>query len=288
MNESIGFLIVALALIAGVGVVVWVSRSRREARRLYRRTLEAALADGMLTHEEIDELDRIRREKDLTAAEVRLVARTIYKGALNAALSDEKLSPEEDQTLARLQLQLGLTDADLGEDSERLARLRLLASVDRGELPRVEPPMAMAPQEVCHWVVQATLADQLELPRRSRSAIAGVRLVAASTDPFSAAGTREALRPNEEILPVDIGMLIVTSRRVLFRGARRTRSFAYARLDHIVLYADGLRVVESGGNDSGYLLVEDAEVTAAILLRAARRRRGEIDPTRPKRQGRSA
>jgi hypothetical protein len=215
-----------------------------------------------------------------------MVARTIYRGALQAALNDEHLTPEEDQTLAKLQLQLGLTERDLGEDSERLARLRLLAQVARGELPRVEPPIALAPQEVCHWVVQTTRADRLALPRRSRAAIAGIRLDVAGAQPFSAAGTREALRPNEEILPADIGMLVVTSRRAVFQGARRSESVAFARLDNVMLYADGVRIVETGGHESGYLLVEDPEVTAAILLQAARRRREEIRPTT--RHGRSA
>lgn len=285
MSNSLPIILFVLGAVF-VGAVVWLGRSRRvAARRLYRRTLESALADGMLTHEEIEELDRVRREKDLTAGEVRMVARTIYRGAIRAALIDEQLSAEEDQTLARLQLQLGLTEDDLGEDSDRLARLRLLARVGQGELPRVESPIALDSHEICHWVVQATRAERLELPRRSRAAIAGVRLTVTGMEPFSAAGTREPLRPNEEILPADIGMLVVTSRRAVFQGARRSESVAFARLKHIMLYADGLRVIEANGHELGYLLVEDAEVTAAILLHAARHRRAEI---RPVHRGRSA
>jgi len=287
MNDAIALLVLVLVAAAMMaGGAAWAGHGRREARRLYRRTLESALADGMLTHEEIEELARLRREKDLTAAEVRMVARTIYRGALHAALRDETLSPEEDRTLERLQMQLGLADEDLGEDLDRLARLRLLARIGNGDLPQVDAPMPLAPLEVCHWVVQATRADRLDLPRRSRASIAGIRLAVPGAEPFRASGTRDALRPSEEILPVDIGMLIVTSRRAVFRGARRSQSVAFARLDHIMLYADAVRIVEEGGHESGFLLVEDPEVTAAILLQAARRRREEIRPTQ--RRGRSA
>jgi hypothetical protein len=285
MSDSVPILLVILAAAAAVGVVGWVRHSRTQARRFYRQTLENALADGTLTHEEIEELDRVRREKDLTVAEVRMVARTIYRGALRAALSDEVLTPEEDETLARLQAQLGVTGEEIGEDADRLARLRLLAQVSRGDLPRVTTPIALAPHEVCHWVVQATRAERLDLPRRSRAEIAGIRIDVSGQAPFAAVGTREMLRPNEEILPADIGMLIVTSRRVVFQGARRSESIAFARLDRLMLYGDGFRLTESGGHQSGFLLVEDAEVTAAILHQAARRRREEIRPTR---RGRSA
>jgi hypothetical protein len=105
------------------------------------------------------------------------------------------------------------------------------------------------------------------------------------TNGFSAAGNREALRPREEILPVDLGMFVVTSRRAIFQGARRTVSVPHARLEHILLYQDGIRMDELGAESRGFILLEDAELTAAILLQAARRRREEIRPTR---RGRTA
>lgn len=277
-------LIACAALVAAIGVV-WYNHRRRVARGVYRRTLESALADGMLTPEEIEELNRVRREKDLTSAEVRMVARTIYRGALHSALSDERLTPEEDQMLARLQLQLGLTEKDLGEDVDRLARLRLLARVERNELPLVDSPIALAPQEICHWVVQASLADRLDLHRRAHADLAGIRFDTTGIIPFNAEGARDGLRPNEQILPVDIGMFIVTSRRAIFQGARRSSSVAHARLETVTMFADGLRLIEAGGHSSGYILVEDAEVTTAILLHAARHRRAEI---RPAQRGRTA
>ncbi len=207
------------------------------------------------------------------------------RGALRSALADARLTPEEDQQLIRLQQQLGLSEEDLGEDVNRLARLRLLARVEAGELPTVESPLPLVPREVCHWVVQASLADRLEMPGRPRLEPQGVTLAVTGGRRFSAAGHRAALRPNEEILPVDLGMFVVTSRRTLFQGAKRTVSIPHARLESVVLFADGLRLDESVDSARGFILVEDAELTAAILLQAARRRREEIRPTR---RGRSA
>jgi hypothetical protein len=152
-------------------------------------------------------------------------------------------------------------------------------------LPTVDAPIPLVPHEVCHWVVQASLADRLELPRRGRTSPAAIDLAVGGTNGFSAAGNREALRPREEILPVDLGMFVVTSRRAIFQGARRTVSVPHARLEHILLYQDGIRLDELGAESRGFILLEDAELTAAILLQAARRRREEIRPTR---RGRTA
>jgi hypothetical protein len=255
---------------------------RRSARLLYRRRLEAALSDGTLTPDEIDELEGLRMAKDLTQAEVRMVARAIYRGALRDVLADARLIPEEDNALRALQAQLGLTDEELDRDHLQLSRLRLLAQIEAGTVPEIEAPIALVPHERCHWVVQATFAERIGVARGTDS-LHGVRLTVTGSEPFRVDGKRVELRPNEAILPVDLGILVVTSRRTVFQGAKRTVSIPHARLDTVVLFSDGLTVEEIGGNSRGYLLVDDADLTAAVLQQAARKRRAEIRPLRPER-----
>lgn len=276
--------LIGSTILVGAAVAVLVQR-RRRARTLYRRKLELALADGMLTPEEISELDTLRREKDLTQTEVRMVARAIYRGALRTALEDHRLTDAEDQSLRKLQMQLGLSETDLGEDAGSLARMRLLGRVAKGELPTVDAPITLVPNERAHWVVQASLAERLELPRRALTPIRAVTMPVTGNGDFNAAGERDSLRANEQILPLDLGMLVITSRRTVFQGAKRTVSVPHARLDTIALYKDGLRLDEISGASRGFLLVDDAELTAAILLQAGRKRREEIKPTR---RGRTA
>jgi hypothetical protein len=283
MNEPLLLALAGTGILIGAAVVL--VRRRGRARTLYRRKLELALADGILTPEEVVELETLRQEKDLTQTEVRMVARAIYRGALRTALEDQHLTDAEDQGLRKLQMQLGLSEADLGEDAANLARLRLLARVAKGELPIVDAPITLVPNERAHWVVQASLAERLELPRRSQSSIRAVTLSLGGHGDFNAAGDRDGLRSNEQILPVDLGILIVTSRRTVFQGAKRNVSVPHARLETIALYKDGLRLDEMSGTSRGFLLVDDAELTAAILLQAGRKRRHEIKPTR---RGRTA
>lgn len=275
-------LIVLAAFVVAFVIALLAARRRGQARRLYERKLEGALEDGTLSAEELAELDSFRAEKDLTDAEVRIIARTIYRRALRDALADDALSPEEDDALLKLQAELGLSNAEMGGDFVQLSRLRLLARIQAGDLPVVESTIGLVPQERCHWVVQCTFAERLGLPGTGPRA---VRLDVTGSEPFSAHGARDALRSNEAILPVDPGTLVVTSRRTVFRGAKRTISIPHARLEHVVLYADGLRLDELGGTARGYLLLDDAELTGAVLLQAARTRREEIRPARP---GRSA
>ena len=277
--------LLSLAVIAVSLLVlgVWLNRRRGRHRRRYQQVLAEAMADGTLSAEERLELDRLRREKDLTASEVRMAALAIYRSALRDAARDVRLTPEEDEALRRLQRELGLSEADLRADLTQVSRLRMLARAAEGHFPEVKSPVPLVPEEVCHWVVQCTLADRLAVPTAPRREVRGITCPVLGDAPFMPAGETDALRPADDILPTDLGMLVVTSRRTVFQGARRTLSVPHARVESVTCYQDGIRIDESRPSARKYLLVDDPEVTAGILLYAARKRRIEIRPANPRR-----
>jgi hypothetical protein len=271
------------SIVALLGLRAFTGRRRRRARAEYQQMLQRALDDGVLTPEEIAELEAVRAQGDLTPDEVRMAALAIYRTALRDAAADARLTVEEDATLKRLQEQLGLSEQDLGADFSQLSRLRMLARVAEGNLPQVHSPVPLVPDERCHWVVQCTLADRISLPQTARQELRGVAFAVLSPEPFAAAADRDRLRPAPDILPNDLGALIITSRRTIFQGARRTVSVPHARAEQLKLYADGLRLEEIAQTARRYFLVEDPELACAILLQAARIRRAEIRPARPHR-----
>jgi hypothetical protein len=278
-------ILLSLAVIGASLLVlgVWLQRRRGRHRRRYQQVLAEALADGTLSEQERLELDRLRREKDLTASEVRMAALAIYRSALRDAARDSYLTPEEDESLRRLQLELGLSESDLRADLTRVSRLRMVARAAEGHFPEVKSPVPLVPEEVCHWVVQCTLADRLAVPTAPRREVRGSTSVVLEDAPFRPGADTDALRPADDILPTDLGMLVVTSRRTVFQGARRTLSVPHARVESITCYQDGIRIDESRPSAQKYLLVDDPEVTTALLLYAARKRRLEIRPATPRR-----
>jgi hypothetical protein len=271
--------IISGALLAAVlaGAIAFTFHRRRtHARALYQHHLEDALADGILTEDEAERLASLREDKALSAEEVRMVALTIYRRALRSAMSDSRITLEEDATLQRLQQLLGLNPTDLKSDRDQLQRVHLLARIERGELPRVQTPVPMDSGEICHWVVQARLAQRLTIPGPARPPLARVSFPVDAATPFHIAGDRDSLHASDDIMPLDLGMLLITSRRTLFRGARRTAALPHLKLMRLELYADGMKLEWGDAGPGLFLLVDDAELTAAILLTAARARRTEL------------
>jgi hypothetical protein len=282
---ALALLISAAAISVVVGIILFLRRKQSRAREQYQHYLEDALADGVLTEEEAEELANLRQDNALSEAEVRMVALTIYRRALHNAMADSRVTSDEESTLRRLQKLLGLGEADLKEDRQQMQRVHLLARIERGDLPRVDAPVALDNGEVCHWVVQARLAQKLTIPGPARPPLAHLRFRVDEGVPFHVDGKRSALRDNEEILPLDLGMLLVTNRRILFRGARRSAALPHIKLECVELYQDAVRLTSVPNEPSCLFLLDDAELTAAILLTAARGRRLDLRGTVP---GRSA
>ena len=268
--------VVPALLAAAVAAFAYWRHRRLRARRLYHQSLEQALADGILTDDEARELAAVREKRDLSDDEVRMVALSLYRRALNDAIADSRITEQEDETLEQLRTQLGLSDTDLRADVEQMQRVRVLAAVERRELPRIAtPPIDVAEGEICHWAAHARLADQLVVPGR-RTDLRAVSFTFDAATPFSAVGERSALGPSAEILPVDIGLMVITNRRTVFQGLRKNLSLPHMKLRAIDLFQDGVALDETDPPHSSYFLVSDPELTAAILLCAARTRQHEL------------
>ncbi len=275
--------LLAAALLALIASAIVFFRSRhRRGRLLYQTYLEAALEDGILTPEELQELEAIRAKSDITEAETRMVALAVYRRALKDAAADARITEQEDATLRNLQQQLGLSEQDLRADREQLQRISLLARAERGPLPDIVSPVPLDPGEKAHWVVHGTLCERLALPGTSRTEPANQYLPIAGDEPFHSSGTRLPLAPDPAIMPRDLGVLIITSSATVFRGAKRNVRVLHDALRGFALFADGVRLDTLTSESSSYFLVSDPELTGSILLRAARDRR-QRTASRPER-----
>ena len=272
---EITLVLAALLVAATVTLFSVIRRRRNEARHSYAQQLESALADGILTEAEAAELEGIRSRRDLSQEEARLAALALYRRALRDAAADARFTEDEQKRIGQLQEQLGLTAEDLSADREQLHRLWLLSRVERGSLPQLSSPLSLAAEEKCHWVVRSSFCQRTGLPSSPRREASAIVFRIDDDTPFEVGAQRDYIGADPRFLPVDVGTVILTSRRLVFRGAKRRVQFPYVLLQSVSLFHDAIRVVGSDGT-SAYLLVEDAELTAAILLRAARMRRLDV------------
>jgi hypothetical protein len=264
-------IVTVAALLTVVAAATWFFNFRHsQSRHVYQRQLEQALADGIVTPEELRELNNIREKRDLSQAETRMLALAIYRRALNDAAADARITEEEATVLRNMQVQLGLSDADLAADRAQVQRVQLLANAERGQLPDVKSPVQLEPGERAHWVVHGTLCERLGFPGAARSEPAHIEFPIDRSEPFHAAEPRGALAPNPNVLPLDLGIVIITSHATMFYGAKRKVRIPHDSLSGFALFSDGIRMISALTERATYFLLSDPELSGAVLLRAAR------------------
>jgi hypothetical protein len=231
-----------------MGLKDWFGGDKKKAA--YRDKVKEAVSDGKLSERDTAELEAMRKELDVAGLddEKTRMRRDLYNEAVGAVKKGGKLTQAEAAELARIQKFLALRDDQVEKTKWDLARLRTLTEIRQGNLPSVSAAnpvlrgLQLEPGEMAHYSVQAELLD-LE---GSEGAARGVPVQ------WSAAYVQGSARDQE--LPatgarvVGQGALVVTNRRVIFRGEGRTAAIRMARDVEMFLYGDGLRIKRTVGS----------------------------------------
>lgn len=161
-------------------------RDRRARRKEFRRALLDAVADGELREEEMRDLERRRDEMGLEEEDIAEVRLEAYLLAYEKVAADQEVSDAEWIEMEKIQRFLGIKDGEVARTKKDLLRLHILHEVRSGNLPILRVGgLGLATGEQAHW-----------------------------REPMRRPGPDGERR----------GELIVTSKRVIFRG--REDSFA--------------------------------------------------------------
>lgn len=207
--------------------------------REYRAALRAALADGDLSEAE---------QLDLAALAGRLqidesTRRRLYASALAAVFSsmaaDRRIDDGERAALIKLQDQLGV---DLPAATiQDYRRYRLLAEIDQGCLPviEVEGVVQQAGEEF-HWSERGSLIEEKVVSRKYQGGSQGVSIPLGGGVRWRVGAARGRMVSEVGMVPVAEGRFIVSSKRLLFVGDKRSFAVPFPKLVSINLSQDGI------------------------------------------------
>jgi hypothetical protein len=72
-------------------------------------------------------------------------------------------------------------------------------------------------------------------------------------------------------VPADSGLLVISSHRVVFLGAKKTLELPYAKLVSLTQFTDGVQFHQSNRQTAPTFLVAPPDVATAIIHAAAQR-----------------
>lgn len=295
-----------------------------ERRALYQALLDDALADGDLGGADRARLAHVADTLALSAGDLRAVHRRTFGATVEAAVADDRLSVEERLLLYTLQHAIGLdpaladgaygvlarkrlltavaaalADGEVSsEEAETIDRIRRGLSVEVPERVRVLLDEAAARWQSKHGPLpQVPAAGGLDEGEVGHLHLAGARWCPLDGSRLAAAsaahragldtGRTAGLRVPEHALTgtMDVGDVVLTDRRLLFRPARGGQSEVphYALAD-VFAFSNGVVVRTTGGRSTFLDLGDRADAFVAL----ARRLRRPARPLPPSGRGGAA
>jgi hypothetical protein len=211
----------------------------------FHKSLMRAVEDGVLTQEEISNLNSRQSELGLTDEDINEFRVSAYVKAFETAKSDGIISEQEENELQQIQKYLGLTDQTISDNKKELSRFRLLAEIQRGNLPEINVSGLVTQKgEKVYWSEPAILAETKVVRRRYEGGSQGVSIRIMKGVSYRVGGHRGHLVSDTDTVPVSDGEFIITNKRLIFRGDGKSFAIKLDRILDLRVFTNGLNISE--------------------------------------------
>lgn len=219
----------------------------KDKRAFFRAIVEAA-SDGRLTEQEIAQIDLGRGQLGLTDDDLKQIRVQAYSAALAAATSDGKVTADEESELIKLQAYFKIPDSEIDKPKQQLARFRLLAEIQEGNLPTTNVQNVIFQKgEQAHWSEAGDILEERVVGRRYVGGSSGVSIRIAKGVSYRVGAHRGNIVADKAVVAVSSGDFIITSKRAIFRGDKKSFALAIPKLLDVNFFSNGVRLTDDKG-----------------------------------------
>jgi hypothetical protein len=243
-------------------------RQHSKDKKEFFANLIRAAEDGKLTDDEIKEIQVRYKELELTQDDLKGIRVRAYSAALNAAKSDGMVTAEEEAELGKLQQFLMIPETEIENSKKELAKLRLLTEIQNGNPPSISVRnIILQKSELAYWSEPASLFEERVVNRRYEGGSQSVSFRIAKGVSYRIGAQRGHIVADTAIVPVSSGELVVTSKRVIFRGDAKSFSLKLDKLLELNLFGNGVRLTDAKGKPRMVKFADEgnADVVGATL-----------------------
>lgn len=229
--------------------------------------LEAA-SDGKLDQNEIATLDQKTKDFGLSNEDIRHMRAQAYHAAFKIVKEDGRITAEEASELQAIQKYFNLDDEEIIASKRELARLRLINEVQSGNLPTIDVSnLVLQKGETPHWTEEANLLEERVVRRRYQGGSRGVNIRIVKGLSFRVGAHRGQVVSDTAMLPVSDGQLVLTNKRVIYRGTKKSFNFKLDKILDLEFFKDGIKITEGSGKHRmlKFSNPDNADLVGAVL-----------------------
>lgn len=225
----------------------------------YNDSLRAALTQTQLTPKDHDKLRGIQTFYHLSDREVKQFHLAQFHEVFANTPPETFVVGLGLSKLEVLRKALELSEKDVADIDEEIVRIKRRSEISKGVLTEVVSPISLLEGETCHFVSDARLLEG-DLPESE-----GIRFGFGRRAVYFRDGELLPM-PSHGLSPGDKGKLVLTSRRIVFRGRERVQ-MEYGKLGGVVVFHDAVGFYPDAPQH--WFLLPDPETAAVIATKAA-------------------
>ena len=219
----------------------------REARASYankdrlKALLMDVVGDGILTEDEISQVQACFAETGLTAADIAKWRLDLFERAMSA-IETRGFTNGSLEGLKTIQKFLCIHNIEIPEQRDKIKRWSYLCSIRDGVIPTVDnvENVLLRKGEKVFWVQPATLYEEKVVSRRYEGVSRGTSIRIMKGVSFRVGAHRGKLVTDTADVPITSGNFIVTSGRFIFQGDSKSFETKYEDLIDIKNHIDGI------------------------------------------------
>jgi hypothetical protein len=238
-------------------------------KRKFRKELEQAVADGVLTDDEVRYLEKRADDLGVDQEFVNKIRSSYVREQVQPILERIKTTrrypPDDEAELHRLAVDLRF-EPQLGPEFSMYRALWELENTGSMALRPVPTGIILPRGEECYHSAAASWNQVKRVRERTGYVGGAVSFRVAKGVRFSVGRAVPTYNEYEGLMEISSGVLYVTNKKLVFRGSKKSTSVPFGKLIDYALYSDGIELHKTSGKPDVFLMdAPDPEYTAALI-----------------------
>lgn len=196
---------------------------------------------------------------------------SIVQGYFDKIIEDRRISPDEWEQGEELSRKLNV-HAHFGENTKKLIeKYKKLWVIENEELPTIEAGILIQKNEHVYLEIATTLYEYRKVTKSVSYGGPAFRVKIMKGVYFRAGNVGVQRHSEDELKQIDIGVLYITNKKILFMGGNGNKTIKYNQIVDLIPYSDGFQISKESGKSPFFTVHDkDIELILATIARVIR------------------
>jgi hypothetical protein len=248
------------------------NKLKKEQVERLRESLRNAIADGVLTEQELVYINGFYADSALSPEDFQKLKSELFTEIVHSAIADRRVTEHESQTIFTIAHQLELSPEWVQWAREQIQYYALFHNIESGGALPVgsAPNLILQKGEVCHLSIPAQLLEERVINRQYVGGSQGVSIRLMKGVTYRIGQQRGHIQSQSGLIPISDGYFIITNKRLVFSGNKKSVVSLLDKLIDFQLYADALQFSVSNRQKPTTIRLarlEEVEISGLIVSR---------------------